>query len=153
MTQNHTSYNTFSTFYLQQMAVNQITARLAQSVERETLNLKVVGSTPTSGSIPGVPKRASLFTFFSSSHSYDTVLWCLGVRSFFCSFSPNNLNLLFSTRRSGLLLLLLIILIASCCSFVFPYLSLHPKAMLRLLILLHFQPMRTSWFVHVCVNV
>ncbi|KAK3393385.1 hypothetical protein B0H63DRAFT_16839 [Podospora didyma] len=28
-------------------------ARLAQSVERETLNLKVVGSTPTSGSIPG----------------------------------------------------------------------------------------------------
>ncbi|KAK2741325.1 hypothetical protein CKAH01_18512 [Colletotrichum kahawae] len=26
-------------------------ARLAQSVERETLNLKVVGSTPTSGSI------------------------------------------------------------------------------------------------------
>ncbi|UQC80027.1 uncharacterized protein CLUP02_05508 [Colletotrichum lupini] len=27
-------------------------ARLAQSVERETLNLKVVGSTPTSGSIP-----------------------------------------------------------------------------------------------------
>ena len=29
-------------------------ARLAQSVERETLNLKVVGSTPTSGSIPDV---------------------------------------------------------------------------------------------------
>ncbi|TDZ21851.1 hypothetical protein Cob_v004869 [Colletotrichum orbiculare MAFF 240422] len=29
-----------------------LSARLAQSVERETLNLKVVGSTPTSGSIP-----------------------------------------------------------------------------------------------------
>jgi hypothetical protein len=29
-------------------------ARLAQSVERETLNLKVAGSTPASGSIPGV---------------------------------------------------------------------------------------------------
>ncbi|KAI0395844.1 hypothetical protein F5Y17DRAFT_168022 [Xylariaceae sp. FL0594] len=27
-------------------------ARLAQSVERETLNLKVAGSTPASGSIP-----------------------------------------------------------------------------------------------------
>ncbi|KAK3314004.1 hypothetical protein B0H66DRAFT_567580 [Apodospora peruviana] len=35
-------------------------ARLAQSVERETLNLKVVGSTPTSGSIP-VHYRPSLF--------------------------------------------------------------------------------------------
>ncbi|KAK3367622.1 hypothetical protein B0H63DRAFT_84523 [Podospora didyma] len=32
---------------------SKILARLAQSVERETLNLKVVGSTPTSGSIPG----------------------------------------------------------------------------------------------------
>ncbi|KAH8908076.1 hypothetical protein BR93DRAFT_593413 [Coniochaeta sp. PMI_546] len=29
-------------------------ARLAQSVERETLNLKVAGSTPASGSIPDV---------------------------------------------------------------------------------------------------
>ncbi|KAI0866771.1 hypothetical protein F4860DRAFT_454956 [Xylaria cubensis] len=29
-----------------------IRARLAQSVERETLNLKVAGSTPASGSIP-----------------------------------------------------------------------------------------------------
>ncbi|KDN62998.1 putative A/G-specific adenine glycosylase [Colletotrichum sublineola] len=32
--------------------LQQAFARLAQSVERETLNLKVVGSTPTSGSIP-----------------------------------------------------------------------------------------------------
>ncbi|KAH8164956.1 hypothetical protein CIB48_g3307 [Xylaria polymorpha] len=31
---------------------HQISARLAQSVERETLNLKVAGSTPASGSIP-----------------------------------------------------------------------------------------------------
>ncbi|OTA59262.1 hypothetical protein K449DRAFT_436227 [Hypoxylon sp. EC38] len=30
----------------------QLRARLAQSVERETLNLKVAGSTPASGSIP-----------------------------------------------------------------------------------------------------
>ena len=45
------------------------TARLAQSVERETLNLKVVGSTPTSGSIPDVPgsrTTSSLFLFFLS---------------------------------------------------------------------------------------
>ena len=40
-------------------------ARLAQSVERETLNLKVVGSTPTSGSIPDVPSRTtSPFLYF-----------------------------------------------------------------------------------------
>ncbi|KAK0743183.1 hypothetical protein B0T18DRAFT_414645 [Schizothecium vesticola] len=32
---------------------HQAVARLAQSVERETLNLKVVSLTPTSGSIPG----------------------------------------------------------------------------------------------------
>ena len=38
-------------------------ARLAQSVERETLNLKVVGSTPTSGSIPGGSLGSSLFAF------------------------------------------------------------------------------------------
>ncbi|KAI1812046.1 hypothetical protein GGS20DRAFT_48492 [Poronia punctata] len=31
-------------------------ARLAQSVERETLNLKVAGSTPASGSIPDASK-------------------------------------------------------------------------------------------------
>ncbi|GAW17755.1 hypothetical protein ANO14919_072220 [Xylariales sp. No.14919] len=31
-------------------------ARLAQSVERETLNLKVAGSTPASGSIPDAPQ-------------------------------------------------------------------------------------------------
>ncbi|KAI1758273.1 hypothetical protein F4782DRAFT_19143 [Xylaria castorea] len=35
-----------------------VAARLAQSVERETLNLKVAGSTPASGSIPD----ASQFT-------------------------------------------------------------------------------------------
>jgi hypothetical protein len=34
--------------------LQQTLARLAQSVERETLNLKVAGSTPASGSIPGV---------------------------------------------------------------------------------------------------
>ena len=38
-------------------------ARLAQSVERETLNLKVVGSTPTSGSIPDVPSRTTSYFF------------------------------------------------------------------------------------------
>ncbi|KAK3503284.1 hypothetical protein B0T13DRAFT_125709 [Neurospora crassa] len=47
---------------LQQTAA--LAARLAQSVERETLNLKVVGSTPTSGSIPGVQTRLSFCTFF-----------------------------------------------------------------------------------------
>ena len=39
-------------------------ARLAQSVERETLNLKVVGSTPTSGSIPGGEMRFLFFLHF-----------------------------------------------------------------------------------------
>ena len=43
-------YETFYTAVCQQIITS---ARLAQSVERETLNLKVVGSTPTSGSIPG----------------------------------------------------------------------------------------------------
>ncbi|KAL0469599.1 hypothetical protein QR685DRAFT_294365 [Neurospora intermedia] len=42
-------------------------ARLAQSVERETLNLKVVGSTPTSGLIPDVSIRP---LFFAISHLY-----------------------------------------------------------------------------------
>ena len=42
-------------------------ARLAQSVERETLNLKVVGSTPTSGSIPDVEQHLLFFAFFSFS--------------------------------------------------------------------------------------
>ena len=40
-------------------------ARLAQSVERETLNLKVVGSTPTSGSIP-VGRTPLLLPFLRS---------------------------------------------------------------------------------------
>ncbi|KAI1492490.1 hypothetical protein F5X96DRAFT_626609 [Biscogniauxia mediterranea] len=42
-------------------------ARLAQSVERETLNLKVAGSTPASGSIPDASLdtvRASIFSLF-----------------------------------------------------------------------------------------
>ena len=50
----------------QQGMIDQPLARLAQSVERETLkeflrNLKVVGSTPTSGSIPVVPISFCLF--------------------------------------------------------------------------------------------
>ncbi|KAK3342598.1 hypothetical protein B0H65DRAFT_224083 [Neurospora tetraspora] len=57
---------------LQQMAA--YAARLAQSVERETLNLKVVGSTPTSGSIPGVSKRPFFLRFCTS---------CFGEFSFF----------------------------------------------------------------------
>ncbi|KAI0435651.1 hypothetical protein F4803DRAFT_296098 [Xylaria telfairii] len=45
----------------------QISARLAQSVERETLNLKVAGSTPASGSIPDASQltRSSNLIFFS----------------------------------------------------------------------------------------
>ena len=51
--------------------IDQPLARLAQSVERETLkeflrNLKVVGSTPTSGSIPVVPSIFFGESFFSS---------------------------------------------------------------------------------------
>ncbi|OTA59570.1 hypothetical protein K449DRAFT_435820 [Hypoxylon sp. EC38] len=50
-----------------------ITARLAQSVERETLNLKVAGSTPASGSNPDASVQQTLRTnffslFFSSSY-------------------------------------------------------------------------------------
>ena len=60
-----------------------ITARLAQSVERETLNLKVVGSTPTSGSIPDVQQHLHFLLFFWSvehSFSYCTCSdWCLCV--------------------------------------------------------------------------
>ena len=62
--------------------IDQPLARLAQSVERETLkeflrNLKVVGSTPTSGSIPVVP---SFFAFFFSwlacpSPGFSSILW------------------------------------------------------------------------------
>ena len=47
-------------------------ARLAQSVERETLNLKVVGSTPTSGSIPDVQQHP-LFLHFSPCHCLSNV--------------------------------------------------------------------------------
>ncbi|KAK3350535.1 hypothetical protein B0H65DRAFT_90814 [Neurospora tetraspora] len=47
-------------------------ARLAQSVERETLNLKVVGSTPTSGSIPDVPSGTT-----SSFWHFLLLLCCL----------------------------------------------------------------------------
>ncbi|KAI1186703.1 hypothetical protein F5B17DRAFT_351608 [Nemania serpens] len=42
-------------------------ARLAQSVERETLNLKVAGSTPASGSIPDASQltgSSNPFNFF-----------------------------------------------------------------------------------------
>jgi hypothetical protein len=39
------------------------TARLAQSVERETLNLKVAGSTPASGSIPGATFSEGIIPF------------------------------------------------------------------------------------------
>ena len=48
-------------------------ARLAQSVERETLNLKVAGSTPASGSIPD----ASLITVGASFFflHYFFVVW------------------------------------------------------------------------------
>ncbi|KAI2630352.1 hypothetical protein GGS26DRAFT_107498 [Hypomontagnella submonticulosa] len=44
-------------------------ARLAQSVERETLNLKVAGSTPASGSIPDASQSTEISnpSFFSPS--------------------------------------------------------------------------------------
>ncbi|KAI1489980.1 hypothetical protein F5X96DRAFT_638477 [Biscogniauxia mediterranea] len=44
-------------------------ARLAQSVERETLNLKVAGSTPASGSIPD----ASLITVGASFFFFSII--------------------------------------------------------------------------------
>ena len=55
---------------------NIASARLAQSVERETLNLKVVGSTPTSGSIPVGRTRSSLLPF-----SVVFLISCLSVPS------------------------------------------------------------------------
>ena len=46
---------------------SNLSARLAQSVERETLNLKVAGSTPASGSIPDVAlKKARPFILLVS---------------------------------------------------------------------------------------
>ncbi|KAI0140232.1 hypothetical protein BJ166DRAFT_542481 [Pestalotiopsis sp. NC0098] len=39
-------------------------ARLAQSVERETLNLKAAGSTPALGSIPDASQSLRYFAFF-----------------------------------------------------------------------------------------
>ncbi|KAK3385277.1 hypothetical protein B0H63DRAFT_180997 [Podospora didyma] len=60
-------------------------ARLAQSVERETLNLKVVGSTPTSGSIPvgefvQMKYKTLMFCHFHS----DGLMWVY--LPFFCHF-------------------------------------------------------------------
>ena len=53
---------------------NSLNARLAQSVERETLNLKVAGSTPASGSIPDAlhPEAIAAFDFFFDA---DGTLW------------------------------------------------------------------------------
>ena len=67
-------------------------ARLAQSVERETLNLKVVGSTPTSGSIPDVSKRP-LFLRFCTSSLFE-------VHALFAGSFPFHLLILFVIRRS-----------------------------------------------------
>ena len=39
-------------------------ARLAQSVERETLNLKVAGSRPALGSIPNAPNKVGRANFY-----------------------------------------------------------------------------------------
>ncbi|KAF4489922.1 hypothetical protein CGCF415_v001000 [Colletotrichum fructicola] len=78
------------------MTLHQL-ARLAQSVERETLNLKVVGSTPTSGSIPVRDCSAHIsFSFLPVQSfaklfgvSWDTnprhlfksqYFWCRGVK-------------------------------------------------------------------------
>ena len=47
-------------------------ARLAQSVEHETLNLRVVGSSPTSG--------ASLFFCLSFFHSFNRLLFFVHIR-------------------------------------------------------------------------
>ena len=41
----------FSTIMMKKFCVTKISARLAQSVEHETLNLRVVGSSPTLGEI------------------------------------------------------------------------------------------------------
>ncbi|KAK1783142.1 hypothetical protein QBC45DRAFT_400888 [Copromyces sp. CBS 386.78] len=73
------------------------TARLAQSVERETLNLKVVGSTPTSGSIPDVPGspgqhlpfpflrgRVSLFFVVLFSANFHPVKGCFRFLASLC---------------------------------------------------------------------
>ncbi|KAH8912270.1 hypothetical protein BR93DRAFT_70168 [Coniochaeta sp. PMI_546] len=45
----------------QALPLNSSAARLAQSVERETLNLKVAGSTPASGSIPDATSQKGAF--------------------------------------------------------------------------------------------
>ena len=66
---------------LQQTHRRLITARLAQSVERETLNLKVVGSTPTSGSIPDVQQYPFFFAVFSPLN--HRVLFALRLSSLF----------------------------------------------------------------------
>ncbi|KAI1807529.1 hypothetical protein F4811DRAFT_476775 [Daldinia bambusicola] len=57
-------------------------ARLAQSVERETLNLKVAGSTPASGSIPDASQLTGIsnhITFFV----YFLLLWHHCILSYF----------------------------------------------------------------------
>ena len=41
----------YSTMMVKKFCVTKISARLAQSVEHETLNLRVVGSSPTLGEI------------------------------------------------------------------------------------------------------
>ena len=51
-------------------SLSTISARLAQSVERETLNLKVAGSTPASGSIPDAPSQKVLRTNFFASRGF-----------------------------------------------------------------------------------
>ena len=58
-------------------------ARLAQSVEHETLNLRVVGSSPTLGDIPFLGKAQCLYTIFSISISnIKTILeYCKGFSS------------------------------------------------------------------------
>ncbi|KAI0909586.1 hypothetical protein F4823DRAFT_421185 [Ustulina deusta] len=49
---------------------SQHSARLAQSVERETLNLKVAGSTPASGSIPDASQYTEISNEFFVLHSF-----------------------------------------------------------------------------------
>ena len=51
-------------YYIETLQKKQ-SARLAQSVEHETLNLRVVGSSPTLGDIPFYGKAQSLYTIFS----------------------------------------------------------------------------------------
>ncbi|KAI8961439.1 hypothetical protein F5Y11DRAFT_326176 [Daldinia sp. FL1419] len=89
------------------------TARLAQSVERETLNLKVAGSTPASGSIPDASQStgiSNLQIFFlpsflcldSSVQIQINYMRCRNYsRNFFCLPSFGGVIILATTHLRG----------------------------------------------------